>query len=159
MDVLKPERFRLFNKEKFKKEILIKKFTIKFSIISGFHIHLCCQSKDNISSVFVEVSLRTSDLYYENKQYTNKMLQTNLVNKNFLHPIFKDNSITFDIYDPDLSFLVVILYSYKKEHILARSVIPIKILKTGYRVLELYDKDCSKKDDTYLIVKTSKIYN
>ena len=84
-------------------------------------------------------------------------LVTNTISNNFLHPIWQSNSILFEVYNPDLSFILIKVYSHKKKHLLARSVIPIKILNLGYRVVDLYDNQCSKFDQSYLIVKTNKI--
>ncbi|MCQ2817483.1 MAG: hypothetical protein MJ252_09490, partial [archaeon] len=132
---------------------------IKFQILSGFHLHLCCPKKEKISGIFIEVSLRTVESLREGVVLQQNKLQTNIINYNFLHPIWDSNKVTFDIYDTDLSFILVKVFSRKREHTLARAVIPVTAMKTGYRVLELYDKDCSKFDESYLIVKTSRIYS
>ena len=95
----------------------------------------------------------------EGEKIVDNKLVTNIISKNFLHPIWETNSVTFDIYDHELSFIIVKLYSKKKEHTLAKGIIPVRAMSLGYRVLELYDNECSKFDESYLIVKTNKIFN
>ena len=159
--VLKPESLREFNKENFRKLTLKPSYKIKFKILSGFHLHLCCPKKEKITGMFIEVSLKTPNNNYEREgeKIVDNKLVTNIISKNFLHPIWETNSVTFDIYDHELSFIIVKLYSKKKEHTLAKGIIPVRAMSLGYRVLELYDNECSKFDESYLIVKTNKIFN
>ena len=111
--------------------------------------------------MFIEVSLRTPNNNYEKegeKQVESKLV-TSIISKNFLHPIWESNNVVFDIYEPELSFIVVKLYSRKREHTLAKGIIPVRAMSLGYRVLELYDNECSKFDESYLIVRTNKIFS
>ena len=55
-------------------------------------------------------------------------------------------------------FLLIKLWTTNRN-LLARSVIPIKNLNLGYRVLDLYDNLCSKIEGSFLIIKTNKILN
>jgi Ca2+-binding EF-hand superfamily protein len=128
---------------------------IKIKILSGFHLHFCFPKGTKISGIFVEVTLRGPNP--PNQKNESVILTTDTISNNFLHPVWQSNSKQFEIYDPDLSFFVIKLYS-NKRHVLARSVIPVKILRLGYRVLDLYDNICSKFDSSFLIVKTNKIF-
>lgn len=128
---------------------------IKIKILSGFHLHFCFPKGTKISGIFVEVSLRGPNPPSQKNESV--VLTTDTISNNFLHPVWQSNSKQFEIYDPDLSFFVIKLYS-NKRHVLARSVIPVKILHLGYRVLDLYDNVCSKFDSSFLIVKTNKIF-
>ena len=161
--VLKPQRLREYNKDKYRKLTIKPCYKIKFKILSGFHLHLCCPKKGKITGMFIEVSLKTPSSNTNFKEGNDKSnenkLVTTLVNKNFLHPVWESNSVVFDIYEPELSFIVVKLFSKKREHTLARGIIPVRAMLLGYRVLELYDNECSKFDESYLIVKTNKIFN
>ena len=154
--VLKPETLRTFNRENYKKMYAKPVYKIKFKILSGFHLHLTIpKKKKKVSGMFVKVRMKSMSTI-ENK---GPKLVTHLINNNFLHPVWQSNSVVFDIYEPELSFIIVKLYSKKKELCLARAVIPVTAMALGYRVLEIYDNTCSKFDESYLIVKTNKIFN
>lgn len=132
-------------------------FKIKLKVLSGFHLHLCFPKVGKISGIFVEVSLKCPRNPLD-EQTQEVVLTTDTISNNFLHPVWQSNSKQFEIYDPDLSFFMVKIYSVKKQNLLARSIIPVKILNLGYRVLDLYDNMCSKFDDSFLIIKTNKIF-
>lgn len=152
--ILKPELLRNPNCDEGVRSIYLKPaFSIKFKILSGFHLHLCFPTKTKISGVMVEASLRSP---FHNSENAVKLV-TDTISNNFLHPVWKSNSVQFDIYDPDLSFIIVKVYSKKKLHVLARSVIPVSILNLGFRVLDLYDSSCSKFDQSFLTVRSNKI--
>ena len=109
-----------------------------------------------MSGILVEVSIRSP--YSDKDSLKNEVkLCTDTISNNFLHPVWQSNSVQFEIYDPELSFIIVKLYSKKKKILLARSVIPVKILNLGYRVLDLYDNVCSKFESSFLIVKSNRI--
>jgi hypothetical protein len=172
--VLKPDYIRLFDKDKFYKFIRNRKYRIKFKILSGFHLHLTIPKKEKITGMFIEVSLITPRNYlnsyksendnngfnfYDLKEFNKEVkLVTNIINNNFLHPIWESNSVLFDIYEPELSFFIVKLMGKKKNICLARAVIPVSTINFGYRVLEIYDKTCTKFDESYLIIKVNKIF-
>ena len=172
--VLKPDYIRLFDKDKFYKFIRNRKYRIKFKILSGFHLHLTIPKKEKITGMFIEVSLITPRNYlnsynsdnnnngfnfYDLKEVNKEVkLVTNIINNNFLHPIWESNSVLFDIYEPELSFFIVKLMGKKKNICLARAVIPVSTINFGYRVLEIYDKTCTKFDESYLIIKVNKIF-
>ena len=128
-------------------------FKIKFKILSGFHLHMCFPVNKKIKGIYVEVSLRGTE-----QDDDNPKLVTSQIVENFLHPVWKSNSVEFEIYEPELSFFVVKLLSKNGKNILARSVIPVKILNLGYRILDLYDMACTKFDQSFLIIKTNKIF-
>ena len=156
--VLKPRWLREFNEETFKKKALHPSYKIKFEILSGFHLHLTIPSGKKIKGMFVEVTLRSPNLFFERaNEEKEQKLTTSIVNKNFLHPVFPTNCITFNIYEEDLSFIFIKLFSENKDICLGRAVIPIVALNLGYRVVDLYDNTCSKLDEPFLIVKSNKI--
>jgi len=155
--ILKPEILRNPNCDDVIRKIFWKPiYKIKFKVLSGFHLHLCFPKGPKISGIFVEVSLRSP--YGDKESQKNEVkLTTDTISNNFLHPVWQSNSVQFEIYDPELSFIIVKIYSKKKKLLLARSVIPVKILNLGYRVLDLYDKLCSKYESSFLIVKSNRI--
>ena len=156
--VLKPRWLREFNEENFKKKALNPSYKIKFEILSGFHLHMTIPSGKKIKGMFVEVTFRSPNLFFERaNEETEKKLVTSIINKNFLHPVFPSNCITFNIYEEELSFIFIKLFSENKDICLGRAVIPIVALNLGYRVVDLYDNTCSKLDEPYLIVKSNKI--
>ena len=156
--VLKPRWLREFNEETFKKKALHPSYKIKFEILSGFHLHMTIPSGKKIKGMFVEVTFRSPNLFFEreNEEKEQKLI-TSVINKNFLHPVFPSNCITFNIYEEELSFIFIKLFSENKDICLGRAVIPIVALNLGYRVVDLYDNTCSKLDEPYLIVKSNKI--
>lgn len=158
--VLKPKWLREFNEETFKKKALNPSYKLKFEILSGFHLHMTIPSGQKIKGMFVEVTFKSPNLFFEraNQEKENKLI-TSVINKNFLHPVFPSNCITFNIYEEELSFIFIKLFSEHKDICLGRAVIPIVALNCGYRVVDLYDNTCSKLDEPYLIVKSNKIYN
>ena len=153
--VLKPEILRNFNKETYKQIYLKPCYKVKFKILSGFHLHLTIPKKKKVDGMYVKVRMKAMSTI-ENK---GPKLVTLIINNNFLHPVWQSNSVVFDIYEPELSFIIVKLYSRKKELCLARAVIPVSAMTLGYRVLEIYDNTCTKFDESYLIVKTNKIFS
>ena len=158
--VLKPKWLREFNEETFKKKALNPVYKIKFEILSGFHLHMTIPSGQKIKGMFVEVTFRSPNLFFERAHEEKEIkLITSVINKNFLHPVFPSNCITFNVYEEELSFIFIKLFSEHKDICLGRAVIPIVALNCGYRVVDLYDNTCSKLDEPYLIVKSNKIYN
>ena len=156
--VLKPRWLREFNEETFKKKALHPSYKIKFEILSGFHLHMTIPSGKKIKGMFVEVTFRSPNLFFEReKEEKEPKLTTSVINKNFLHPVFPSNCITFNVYEEELSFIFIKLFSENKDICLGRAVIPIVALNLGYRVVDLYDNTCSKLDEPYLIVKSNKI--
>ena len=156
--VLKPRWLREFNEEAFKKKALHPSYKIKFEILSGFHLHMTIPSGKKIKGMFVEVTFRSPNLFFEREEEEKEQkLNTSVINKNFLHPVFPSNCITFNIYEEELSFIFIKLFSENKDICLGRAVIPIVALNLGYRVVDLYDNTCSKLDEPYLIVKSNKI--
>ena len=156
--VLKPRWLREFNEETFKKKALHPSYKIKFEILSGFHLHMTIPSGKKIKGMFVEVTFRSPNLFFEReKEEEEKKLITSVINKNFLHPVFPSNCITFNVYEEELSFIFIKLFSENKDICLGRAVIPIVALNLGYRVVDLYDKTCTKLEEPYLIVKSNKI--
>ena len=156
--VLKPAWLRKFNEENFKKRKLNPMFKIKFEILSGFHLNLTIPKDKKIKGMFVEVTLRSPNSFFKRANEENdKTLKTNIVNKNFLHPVFPSNSITFNIYEEELSFIFIKLLSENRDICLGRAAIPVVALNLGYRVVDLYDNTCSKLDEPFLIVRSNKI--
>ena len=156
--VLKPAWLRKFNEENFKKRKLNPMFKIKFEILSGFHLNLTIPNDKKVKGMFVEVTLRSPNSFFKRaNEETDKILKTNIVNKNFLHPVFPSNSITFNIYEEELSFIFIKLLSENRDICLGRAAIPVVALNLGYRVVDLYDNTCSKLDEPFLIVRSNKI--
>ncbi len=137
-----------------KKQYSKPSMKIKFKILSGFHLHYCIPKGIKINGIFVEVTLRGPKI---DDVKNHIVLTTETISNNYLHPVWQSNSKHFEIYDPEFSFFIIKLFS-NKRNVLARSVIPVKILKMGYRVLDLYDKLCSKFDSSFIIVRTNKIF-
>ena len=156
--VLKPIWLRKFSEENFKKRKLNPIFKIKFEILSGFHLNLTIPNDKKIKGMFVEVTLRSPNSFFQRAhEEQDKKLTTNIVNNNFLHPVFPSNSITFNIYEEELSFIFIKLLSENKDICLGRAAIPVVALNLGYRVVDLYDNTCSKLDEPFLIVRSNKI--
>jgi hypothetical protein len=150
--ILKPEILRDPNcEESIKKMTKHIAFKIKFKVLSGFHLHLCFPEKTKITGLYVEVSLRSA---YNNED--NIKLITNTIENNYLHPIWISSSVHFEVYDPDLSFIIIKIFS-KKKTVVARSVIPVKFMNLGIRIVDLYDNYCSKFENSFLIIKCNKI--
>ena len=70
-----------------------------------------------------------------------------------------NQNMVFDIYESDLSFIYLKLY-YDKI-LIGRSVIPVSLMKEGYRKIVLYDINCIECYEIYLIIKINKtdLYN
>lgn len=150
--ILKPEILRNPNcEEPIKKMTKNIAFKVKFKVLSGFHLHLCFPEKTKITGLYVEVSLRSA---YNSED--NFKLITNTIENNYLHPIWISSSVHFEVYDPDLSFIIIKIFS-KKKSVVARSVIPVKFMNLGIRIVDLYDNYCSKFENSFLIVKCNKI--
>lgn len=150
--ILKPELLRNPSCDELVKKMCGKvAFKIKFKVLSGFHLHLCFPEKTKITGLYVEVSLRSA---YSDSE--NKKLVTNTIENNYLHPIWVSSSVHFEVFDPDLSFIIIKVFS-KKKTVIARSVIPVKFMNLGIRVVDLYDNYCSKFENSFLIVKCNKI--
>jgi hypothetical protein len=77
---------------------------------------------------------------------------------NLLQQSFNFNeNMVFDIYESDLSFIYLKLF-YDSE-LIGRSVIPVNIMKEGYRKIPLYDINCIECKESYLTAKITKNYN
>ena len=156
--VLKPVWLRKFNEDNFKKRKLNPIFKIKFEILSGFHLNLTIPNDTKVKGMFVEVTLRSPNSFFlRANEEEEKKLTTNIINKNFLHPVFPSNSITFNIYEEELSFIFIKLLSENRDICLGRAAIPVVALNLGYRVVDLYDNTCTKLDEPFLIVRSNKI--
>ncbi len=156
--VLKPLWLRKFSEENFKKRKLNPIFKIKFEILSGFHLNLTIPSGHKIKGMFVEVTLKSPNSFFQRANEEKDIkLTTNIVSKNFLHPVFPSNSIMFNIYEEELSFIFIKLLSANRDICLGRAAIPVVALNLGYRVVDLYDNTCTKLDEPFLIVRSNKI--
>ena len=65
-----------------------------------------------------------------------------------------NQNMVFDIYEKDLSFIYFKLYY--DDVLIGRSVIPVSLMKEGYRKIALYDINCIECYESYLIVKITK---
>jgi hypothetical protein len=68
-----------------------------------------------------------------------------------------NQNMVFDIYESDLSFIYLKLYY--DNILIGRSVIPVSLMKVGYRKIPLYDKNCIECYESYLMthIKKTKI--
>lgn len=165
--ILKPETIRICTNDEILRKLYLKPlFKIKFKILSGFHLHHCFPPKTKINGIYIEATIRSpynsfmngSNYKPENSFHINETkLVTETINNNFLHPIWDCRSVQFEVYDLDLTFIILKVYSKKGKHLLARSIIPVSTMLLGFRVVDLYDSSCSKFDEAFLIVKCNKI--
>ena len=65
-----------------------------------------------------------------------------------------NQNMVFDIYESDLSFIYLKLYY--DNILIGRSVIPVSLMKVGYRKIPLYDKNCIECYESYLMTHIKK---
>jgi len=86
---------------------------------------------------------------HNNKEYT-----TQYINQNFINPIFTNEIANFKIYETDLSFLIIKIFSGKQ--ILARAIVPLMVIEEGIKMVPLYDEKCKEIENSMLILKVTK---
>lgn len=100
----------------------------------------------------IAVSMKVIGCYEDD--YNNKEYYTEYINQNFINPIFTDPAAVFKIYEHELSFIVVKIFSGKT--ILARGIIPLMVMEEGIRTLSLYDDKCKEIVNSLLVLKITK---
>jgi hypothetical protein len=88
----------------------------------------------------------------QNTKFLSKKYKQNLLNATF-----QSEEVTFNIYEPDLSFIIIKLQSASGNDTLGRSCIPLMILKEGIRVVPLFDNLCQEFDNSQLIIRIKKL--
>lgn len=63
------------------------------------------------------------------------------ITRNFINPIFKNEIVNFNIYLPEISFILIKIYD--SSHLIGRCVIPIFSIMNGFRIIDIYDNDCN----------------
>ncbi len=148
--LLKPEHLRE-GSSSFDRIYLTPLMKLKIDIISCLMLQTCIRSFKKNESIFFESYLVGS---WEddkiNPRYKSKSYENNLVNL-----VFDNESIEFDVYEPELCFWMIKIYL--SNTLIARSCIPIKVMNEGIRVVPLFDLNCCEFADCVLIARISKI--
>lgn len=143
--ILKSEKLNepdyLYNYDKPVGSVILK-------LISGTNLNLIFPTEET-SELSMTASLIGSYADDEN----NKIFTTK-INNNLLNPLFKNEIYSFNIYEPDLSFILIKISS--KTSVLARCVLHIPVLARGIRTVQLYDNLCREIRDSILVFHITK---
>lgn len=104
---------------------------------------------ENIKEIAVSVQLLGS---YEDDN--NEIYYTEYINQNFVNPIFNNAIVNFKVYESDLSFVIIKIFSGKT--ILARAILPLWFLDEGIKLVSLFDNKCKEIENSVLVLKISK---
>ena len=121
----------------------------EFKILSGLFLHKCFGNATNITEIYITIKIIGSHKDDE----SNFPVTSDIITNNFIHASVENASKTFEIYEKELSFFLIKIFG-DNEIVLARSVIPLAFLREGYRVLNLYDINCSEIEQAKLIIYT-----
>ena len=147
--VLKPEFLRNTTNiyDRFYLNPLMK---LKIDVISCLMLQTSIRNFNKFENIFFESYLVGS---WEddkiNPKYKSKTYEKNLINL-----IFDNESIKFEVYEPDLCFWMIKIYL--SNTVIARSCIPLKIMNEGIRTVPLFDMNCNEFDDCVILVRVSK---
>ena len=100
----------------------------------------------------IAVSFKIIGSFEDDKE--NKEYSSDYINQNFINPIFLNTMFNFKIYETELSFLVIKIFSGK--YILARSIIPLNLMEEGVKLVTLYDNQCKEIENSMLALKVTK---
>lgn len=145
--ILKPQFLRSETYDRFYLKPIMK---LKIDVISCLMLQTCVRNFNKYESIFFESYLVGS---WEddkiNPKYKSKSYEKNLINL-----VFDNESIKFDVYEPDLCFWMIKIFL--SNTVIARSCIPIKIMKEGIRAVPLYDLNCNEFPDCVILVRVLK---
>lgn len=146
--ILKPDFLRSLNSEYSRN---YKSFRMKLSLqfISAQMLHNCVKNKI-IGDFYLSCYIVGS---WEDDSFNTKF-QSKKYKKNLLNSLFEEENYSFDIYEPEISFIIIKLFS--DGNVFARGCIPVSLIKEGVRVLPLYDDMCKEIVDAELVVRAKK---
>lgn len=147
--VLKPEFLRNPHGtyDRFYLKPLLK---VKIDIISCIMLQTCVRNFNKHENIFFESYLVGSwEDDKMNPKYKSKSYEKNLINL-----VFDNESIKFDVYEPELCFWMIKIYL--SNNVIARSCVPIRIMNEGIRVVPLFDLNCSEFSDCVLLARIVK---
>jgi phosphatidylinositol phospholipase C, delta len=143
--ILRPEKLNdpdfMYNFEKPVGNITLK-------LISGINLNLIFPTEETC-----ELSMTASIIGSYADDESNKIFTTK-INNNLLNPLFKNEIYSFNVYEPDLSFILIKISN--KNTVLARSVLHIPVMARGIRTVPLYDNLCREFRDSILVFHITK---
>lgn len=122
---------------------------VNIEFISGFMLYMCNSKVKIIDEVSLLAYLVGSPEDDGNLRYFSKRYRDNLINVRFDREV-----AAFDIYEKDLSFIIIKLECSGK--VFARACLPLCVLKQGLRVVPLLDENCKEYESSQLLVRISK---
>jgi hypothetical protein len=144
--ILKPDFLRNLNSE-YSRDYKSSRMNLSLQFISAHMLHNCLKNK-TIGDFHLSCNIVGS---WEDDSFNSKFLSKKY-KKNLLNSLFDDENCKFDIYEPELSFIIIKLYS--DGGVFARGCVPVSLIKEGVRVLPLYDEMCKEIVDAELVVRT-----
>jgi hypothetical protein len=118
-------------------------------IISGIMLNYC-QVKPGIEDISISCHIVGS---WEDDNLNGKF-QSKKYYKNLLNPVFDEEKYIFDVYEAELSFVIIKLIS--GGEVISKSCLPTAIMKEGIRVVSLYNDLCQEISDSHLVVRVKK---
>lgn len=150
--VLKPEFLRNPNGT-YDRYYLKPLMRLKIDIISCLMLQTCVRNFNKNENIFFESYLVGSwEDDKMNPKYKSKSYEKNLINL-----IFDNETIKFDVYEPELCFWMIKIYL--SNTVIARSCVPIGVMNEGIRVVPLFDLNCNEFPDCVLLARILKKNN
>ena len=109
--ILKPEFLR--NEKAEVRSYKYPCMNLLIKLISGIMLQNILK-KDGIVEAVQEIAVSFKVIGSYEDDENNKPFSSDYINQNFINPIFNDTIVNFKIYEPDLSFLVIKIFSGKE---------------------------------------------
>jgi hypothetical protein len=146
--VLKPDFLRGIHLD-YNRDYKSSRMKLSLQIISALNLHNCQKGK-SIGDFHLVCYIIGS---WEDDSLNSKF-QSKKCKKNQLNSLFEAENYSFDVYEPELSFMIFKLVS--DGDVFARGCVPVCLMKEGVRVLPIYDEMCKTITDAELVVRVKK---
>jgi len=126
------------------------KLSIKF--ISGHSLF------ENILERYKTKSIRIGDPFVEISMLSSQkrvVKRTRVVKKNCFNPVWNED-ISFSVIHPEDALLQIIVKSGDKDAIIGQVCLPVRCIRSGYRVCPLLSSSCSTNLNSFLFCKITK---
>lgn len=127
----------------------IQKISIEF--LTGSMLHTLSTSQMKELNITFEVRGSPED-DKSNPKYTFAK-----ITERFINPSFEKEKVDLKIFNTEVSCILIKIF--EGSNLVGRSVIPIRAVMSGFRIISIYDNECKMSSHAYLtcLIKTSEI--
>lgn len=124
---------------------------ISFEFLTGSMLHTLSQIQMKELNITLEVRGSAED------EKANPKYSFAKVTERFINPIFVKEKIDLRIFNTEVTCILIKLF--EGSNMVGRSVIPIRALMSGFRIISIYDNECKMTSHPYLtcLIKISQI--